>query len=70
MVFVLDDAQGEAARVYMRQRGDTLQYALAERASNGRLRLEAWRTVGANPGIHWTARSTALGWVVETVDLR
>ena len=70
VVFVLDDAQGEAARVYMRQRGDTLQYALAERASNGRLRLEAWRTVGANPGIHWTARSNALGWVVGTVDLR
>jgi len=70
VVLMLDDAQGEAARVYMRQRGDTLQYALAQRASSGRLRLEAWRTVGADPGISWTARSTALGWVLETVVLR
>jgi len=69
-VLMLDDALGEAARVYVRQSDGAVQHALARRASNGLLRLEAWRELGADPTLSWTARSTSQGWVLETLELQ
>ncbi|MCB1629770.1 MAG: Ig-like domain repeat protein, partial [Xanthomonadales bacterium] len=43
-VFVLDDAEGEALRVYARIWAGQVQYALAQRDPSGALRLAAWRS--------------------------
>jgi uncharacterized repeat protein (TIGR01451 family) len=68
-VFVLDDAQGEAARVYARVFDGQLQYALAQRDSQGRLRLGQWLSYSGDPQLRWTASEQARGWVVQSVSL-
>jgi uncharacterized repeat protein (TIGR01451 family) len=70
ILFVLDDANGHAARVYARVHAGQLQYALAERDAAGKLRLGIWQTISGDPKISWTARESARGWVVESVELR
>jgi hypothetical protein len=69
VVYVLDDANGQAARVYARVFAGQLQYALAQRAGNGFLRLGAWRSYGAEPTLSWSAAENARGWVVQSVTL-
>ncbi len=69
VVFVLDDALGEAARIYARVFDGQLQYALAQRASSGVLRLGPWISYGAEPLLSWSASEGARGWV-EAVELR
>ncbi len=70
VVFVLDDANGEALRVYARLFNGEVQYALAGRASNGLLRLTAWRSFASEPTLSWTATAGDRGWVLQGVDLR
>lgn len=70
IVFVLDDVDGEAARVYVRMFDGRLQYALALRGSAGRLRPAAWLEHAREPTLHWTATPTALGWRLQQADLR
>jgi uncharacterized repeat protein (TIGR01451 family) len=70
ILFVLDDANGHAARVYARVHAGQVQYALAERDEAGRLRLGTWLTISGDPQISWSARDSARGWVVEAVELR
>jgi uncharacterized repeat protein (TIGR01451 family) len=69
-VYVLDDAQGEALRVYARVIDNQLQYAVATRNSQGRLRLGAWASYSSDPLLTWTARPVADGWVLESAELR
>ena len=70
IVLRLTDANGEAVRVYARIHEQAIQYALARRASNGKLRPGAWVALPGEPTLSWTARQVANGWVLETVDLR
>ena len=70
VVLSLDDAQGEALRVYARLHDNSLQYALAQRAGNGLLRLEAWSSLPGEPTLSWSARAVATGWVLESAQLR
>ena len=70
VVYRLNDAQGEALRVYARVLGGELQYALATRNQQGQLRLAAWRSYTSDPTLSWTARQAAGGWVVQTAELR
>jgi CSLREA domain-containing protein/uncharacterized repeat protein (TIGR01451 family) len=69
VVYRLDDANGEALRVYARMLDGEVQYALAGRSGNGTLRLAAWRSFEGEPTLAWTARAVADGWVLEGVDL-
>lgn len=69
VVFVLDDANGQAARIYARVFNGQLQYALAQRAGSGVLRLGPWISYGAEPLLSWSAREGARGWVVDTLRL-
>ena len=69
-VYSLSDAQGEALRVYARVIGGEMQYALATRDGQGRLRLAAWRSLAGDPTLTWTARQTADGWLLQGAELR
>lgn len=69
-VFRLDDANGEALRVYARLLDGQVQFALARRASSGTLRLAEWRSFAAEPTLIWTATAVEKGWVIENADLR
>lgn len=68
VVYVLDDAQGQAARVYARVFDGQLQYALAQR-SGGLLRLGPWIGYPDEPQLRWNASEQARGWVVQSVRL-
>jgi uncharacterized repeat protein (TIGR01451 family) len=68
-VYTLVDAHGPAARVYARIFNDQLQYALAQRDSNGRLRLGPWRSYPGEPQLRWTATAQAQGWVLQALSL-
>jgi uncharacterized repeat protein (TIGR01451 family) len=70
IVLRLSDVQGEALRVYARLHGEAIQYALASRASNGKLRPAAWVTLPGDPTLWWTAWPAANGWVLEAAELR
>ncbi len=70
VVFVLDDANGQAARIYARVFDGQLQYALAQRASNGLLRLGPWIGYSAEPLLSWSASEAERGWVVQGVGLQ
>ena len=69
VVYRLDDANGEALRVYARLIDGEVQYALAGRSGSGALRLAAWRSFAGEPTLTWNARQVADGWVLEGVDL-
>jgi uncharacterized repeat protein (TIGR01451 family) len=69
VVYLLDDAEGEAARVYARVFNGQLQYALAQRASGGLLRLGPWIGYADEPQLRWNASEQARGWVVQSVSL-
>jgi uncharacterized repeat protein (TIGR01451 family) len=69
-VYALNDAQGEALRVYARVIGGAVQYALATRDAQGRLRLAAWRSLDGDPTLSWTARQSIDGWVLQGAELR
>jgi len=70
VVFVLDDANGLALRVYARVFDNQVQYALAIRDSQGKLRLAAWASYSGDPLLTWTARAVGDGWVLEGAQLR
>jgi hypothetical protein len=69
VVYLLDDAEGQAARVYARVFDGQLQYALAQRASGGLLRLGPWIGYADEPQLRWSASEQARGWVVQSVSL-
>ena len=69
-VFVLDDAEGEALRVYARIWAGQVQYALAQRDPSGALRLAAWRSYSDEPVLSWTAHDVDGGWVMDSTELR
>jgi uncharacterized repeat protein (TIGR01451 family) len=69
VVYLLDDAEGQAARVYARVFDGQLQYALAQRASGGLLRLGPWVSYADEPQLRWSASEQARGWVVQSVSL-
>lgn len=69
-VFVLDDADGEALRVYARIWEGQVQYALALRDQSGALRLGAWSGYSDEPTLRWSARNVDGGWVIESAELR
>ncbi len=70
VVYALDDANGEALRVYARAIDGEVQYALAMRNTQGRLRLAAWASYASDPLLTWTARPVADGWVLDGAVLR
>ncbi len=70
VVFVLDDANGLALRVYARVFDNQVQYALAIRDSQGKLRLGAWHSLNGDPTLNWTARQAVSGWVLHDAELR
>ena len=69
-VYSLDDAQGEALRVYARTLDSRMQLALASRDSQGRLRLGAWQGFEGEPTLNWTARRNGDGWLFQGAELR
>jgi|CXWL01.1.fsa_nt_gi CSLREA domain-containing protein len=69
-VFVLDDASGEALRVYARVFDGQLQYVLAQRDSSGYLRLSAWASYNDEPTLNWTANQVGDGWLLQSAVLR
>lgn len=69
VVYQLDDAQGQAARVYARVIDGQIQYALAQRDSAGVLRLGSWVSYADEPQLSWNASEQAGGWVVQSVSL-
>ncbi|MCB1629646.1 MAG: hypothetical protein KDI48_18085, partial [Xanthomonadales bacterium] len=69
VIFVLDDAQVEAARVYARVFDGQLQYALARRDQGGLLWLGPWLAYSTEPLLSWSAVERAEGWVVQSVSL-
>ncbi len=50
--------------------GDELQFALATRDAQGRLRLGSWASYASDPLLTWTARPVADGWVLDGAVLR
>lgn len=70
VVYLLDDAEGEALRVYARLFDGEVQYALAGRSANGALRLGTWRTLPGDPLLTWTAAPVADGWRLVGAELR
>jgi hypothetical protein len=70
VVYLLDDANGEALRLYARVVGNEVQYALAMRDAQGRLRLGAWASYNGDPLLTWTARPVADGWLLDSAALR
>ncbi|MFO1493575.1 MAG: Calx-beta domain-containing protein [Lysobacterales bacterium] len=70
MVYRLDDARGEALRVYARLHDGRMQYALALRGANGLLRLGDWQALAGDPALSWTASADAAGWVLGAASLR
>jgi uncharacterized repeat protein (TIGR01451 family) len=69
-VYGLDDANGEALRVYARVMGNDVEYALATRNAQGQLRLGNWAGYDGDPLLTWTARPVADGWVLDSAGLR
>jgi hypothetical protein len=65
VVYRMDDARGEALRIYARQFDGRMQYALALRGTDGTLSLGVWQTQDGEPLLQWTARATDSGWVLE-----
>ncbi len=70
VVYALDDANGEALRVYARAIDGEVQYALAMRNTQGLLRLGTWASYASDPLLTWTARPVAEGWVLDSAGLR
>ncbi len=68
-VYALNDSQGEALRVYARVVDNEVQYALATRDGQGRLRLAAWHALAGDPTLTWSARQTASGWLLQGAQL-
>ncbi|MFO1495898.1 MAG: Calx-beta domain-containing protein [Lysobacterales bacterium] len=70
VVYRLDDARGEALRIYARQFDGRMQYALAVRNAQGQLRLGAWQNLDGDPQLSWSAASDVGGWVLSGASLR
>jgi uncharacterized repeat protein (TIGR01451 family) len=70
VVYRLDDANGEALRVYARVIAGEVQYALATRNAQRQMRLAAWSSYDGDPLLTWTARPVAEGWVLDSAGLR
>ncbi len=69
-VFRLDDEQGGALRIYARVFNGELEYALATRGSDGRMRLGAWQRFASEPTLRWTATRQGDGWVLQGATLQ
>jgi hypothetical protein len=69
-VYTLDDARGEALRVYARVFDGQLQYALATRNDSGQLRLSAWASFASDPTLTWHAHAFASGWILDSAELQ
>ena len=65
----LGDRSGLAVRVYVRALDDTVEYALATRDGDGRLRLGPWQRFAATPTLRWTAEEDRGGWRVTSARL-
>jgi uncharacterized repeat protein (TIGR01451 family) len=65
----LGDRSGIAVRVYVRALDDTVEYALATRDGDGRLRLGPWQRFAATPTLRWTAEEDRGGWQVTSARL-
>lgn len=66
-VLALDDVSGVAARVYVRMLDERMEYALATRDGEGRLRLGAWQSYAGTPTLRWTAEIQPGGWRLNQV---
>jgi uncharacterized repeat protein (TIGR01451 family) len=69
-VYRLSDSRGPALRVYARLWNGEVEYALASRDGDGRLRLNAWQRHAGEPTLRWTASQNAAGWVIQTATLQ
>ena len=69
VVYKLQDADGEALRVYARLFDGEVQYALAGRSSNGSLRLAGWQSFAGEATLTWSAREVTAGWRLQGVEL-
>jgi hypothetical protein len=70
MVYALDDANGEALRVYARVHEGQMHYALALRDGNAAMRLAPWVSYGGEPTLNLTAHQLGQGWVLASAQLR
>ena len=69
VVIQLDDAYGEATRIYARSFDGQLQFALAQRDDNSLLTLGPWVRYEVAPVVNWRASEEVQGWVVQSVHL-
>jgi uncharacterized repeat protein (TIGR01451 family) len=69
VVYALEDVSGTALRVYARAIDGDLQYALAVRGTDERLRLGDWRTLPGDPTLRWTASADRGGWRLASATL-
>lgn len=65
----LRDRAGLAVRVYVRTFDDAVEYALATRGSDDRLRLGPWQRYPVTPTLRWTAAEDRGGWRVTSARL-
>jgi hypothetical protein len=65
----IGDRAGLAVRVYVRAIDDSVEYALATRDGDGRLRLGPWQRFPATPTLRWTAEQDRGGWRVTGARL-
>jgi uncharacterized repeat protein (TIGR01451 family) len=69
VVLRLDDARGEALRVYARVFAGQVQYALALRGNDQLLHLGAWHSFDGEPTLSWSAAPQQDTWVLQSAEL-
>ena len=70
VVYRLNDVRGEALRLYARQFGGRMQYALALRGPDGALQLGTWQALDGEPLLSWTVASADGGYQLQGATLR
>ncbi len=70
VVYRLDDALGEALRVYSRTFEGELEFALATRDASGLWTLQEWKTYATEPQLSWTAQTRDFGYVLTAARLQ
>lgn len=70
VVYQLDDAKGEALRIYGREFAGKIEFALATRDASGLWTLGGWQSFADEPRLSWTARAVEGGFLLESAQLR
>jgi hypothetical protein len=69
-IYSLSDANGEALRIYGRERDGVQEFALATRDASGRWKLGEWQRFSLEPTLSWRAVKVDVGFVLQTLELK